>query len=148
MVRKLVLTAAFMFLPAAAMAQDHSAHHAPAKKEAAAEHHKKSGDHHMKAGEHHKNFAEQLIEQRADLQLSEAQVKKLEALSAEMTEHHKGMGKNAEHDNEMEEKMHAKVRAVFTPEQMKKVHTLMVKHAQHACGGDGKDDKCELKSKE
>lgn len=147
MVRKLVLAAAFMFVPAVAMAQDHSAHHTPAKREAAAEHHKAGAEHH-KAGADHKNFAKQLLEQRADLKLSEAQVKKLEALSAKMAEHHEGMGKDAEHDMEMEEKMHAQLRAVFTPEQMKKVHALMVKHAEHACGGDGKDEKCGIKSKE
>ena len=137
MLRKLVLMLAFLAVPAVAAAQDHSAHHGahhpPAKGAGVAE---------------HEDFAQQLIAMRADLKLTDAQVQKLRALSVKMTEHHKNMGKNADHDMEMEEKMHTELRAVFDQAQMKKVHALMVKHAAKACGGDNKSDKCHAPARE
>src|SRR5688572_16685330 len=135
MFRKLVLTCALMFVPGVAMAQ-HTGHHAPTHSASAG------------VGEH-KDFALQLIEMRAELNLSDAQVAKLRALSAKMAEHHKTMGKNAEHDAAMEELMHSKLRAVFTdPEQLKKFEALMTKHVAEVCGGNGADTKCPAASKE
>ena len=140
MIRKLALTFAFMMLPAAAMAQDHKAHHPAGHGTAAA------------AGEH-KDFALQLIEKRAELKLTDAQVAKLRALSAEMVEHHKQMSAQhasmtAEDRAEMEEKMHGKLRAVFDKDQLKTVHALMAKHhAEMACS-HGEDGKCKVPSRE
>jgi hypothetical protein len=140
MIRKLALTLAFMLLPAAAMAQEHKPHHPAGHGTAAA------------AGEH-KDFALQLIEKRAELKLTDAQVEKLRALSAEMAEHHKKMSADhaamdAEHRVEMEEKMHAKLRAVFDQNQIKTVHELMVKHhAEMACMHN-EDGKCKVPTRE
>jgi hypothetical protein len=139
MIRKLALTLAFMLLPAAAMAQEHKPHH-PAGHTAA-------------AATEHKDFALQLIEKRAELKLTDAQVAKLRALSAEMAEHHKEMSEDhaamdAEHREEMEEKMHAKLRAVFDQNQLKTVHELMAKHhAEMACK-HGEDGKCKVPTRE
>jgi hypothetical protein len=139
MIRKLALTVAFMLLPAAAMAQDHKAHHGAA--------------HGATAAAEHKDFALQLIDKRAELKLTDAQVEKLRALSVEMTEHHKQMGAdhasmNAEHRAEMEEKMHAKLRAVFDKDQLKTVHELMAKHHAEMSCKHGEDGKCKTPPRE
>ena len=135
MIKKLVLTAAFLFVPAAAMAQHHTGHHAPAHSGAA-------------GVSEHKDFAVQLIEMRAELKLTDVQVAKLRDLSAKMAEHHKSMGKDAERDAAAEELMHSKLRAVFNAEQLKKVNVLMAKHVAEVCGGNGTDGACKLPSKE
>jgi len=140
MIRKLVLTFAFMLLPTAAMAQDHKAHHGAA--------------HGATAGAaEHKDFALQLIEKRAELKLTDAQVAKLRALSVEMTEHHKQMATehasmDAEHRADMEEKMHTKLRAVFDKEQLKAVNALMAKHHAEMSCKHGEDGKCKAPSRE
>src|SRR5688500_10786013 len=115
MVKKFILACAFLFIPTAAMAQQHTGHHSPTHAGSAS------------AGEH-KDFALQLIEKRAELKLTDVQVTKLRELSAKMAEHHKSMGKDAEKDAEMEELMHSKVRAVFDKEQLRKVEAMLVKH--------------------
>lgn len=136
MVRKLVFALAFMCVPAVAAAQDHSAHSA---------HHDAAKADGLAA---HEDFAQQLIAKRAELKLTDAQIEKLRVLSAKMVEHHKSMGKNMEHDVEMEEKMHTELRAVFNKEQLKQVHALMAKHAAEACGGDGKGTECKVPTHE
>ena len=130
MLRKFVIALALMFLPTVAFAQEHQ-HHGAAKKH----------EHHMK-GEH-KDFAQHLIEKRADLNLTDAQIEKLRALSAKMGEHHKAMTKAAKHDTKAESSLHGELMAIFTEEQLEKVRPLMKAHMDAMCGGAQKHCKVE-----
>ena len=126
MIKRLVLALALVIVPGAAMAQQHN----HAKKETA------------KPAAEHMNFARELIAAKADLKLSDEQVKKLEAFSVKMDEHHKMMAdhhaaktdaKASDEAMKMEGKMHADLLSIFTEEQLVKVRPLMKAHM----------DKCE-----
>lgn len=132
MFKQTVIALAFTLVPGMAMAQHHQ--HDAAKKE----HHG-----HDKVAEHHKDFAQQLIEKRAQLKLTDAQVGKLHALSAKMSAHHKAMGADAQADADAEEQMHGELLKVFTKEQLKQVHPLLLQHIKEVCGGD-KDGQCKI----
>lgn len=126
MIKRIVLALALVLLPGAAMAQ----HHDHAKKEA------------VKPAAEHMNFARELIAAKADLKLSEEQVRKLESFAIKMDEHHKKMGEHhaakadaqaGEAAMKAEGKMHTDLLAIFTEEQLVKVRPLMKAHM----------DKCE-----
>jgi hypothetical protein len=126
MMKRFVLALALALLPSAARAQQHD----HAKKEVA------------KPAAEHMNFARELIAAKADLKLSDDQIKKLEAFSVKMDEHHKKMGdhhaakadaKATEDAMKTEGKMHTDLLAIFTEEQLVKVRPLMKAHM----------DKCE-----
>ena len=126
MIKRFVLALAFALLPTAAMAQ----HHDHAKKETA------------KPAAEHMNFARELIAAKADLKLSDDQVRKLEAFAVKMDEHHKKMAdhhaakanaKASDDAVKTEGKMHADLLAIFNEEQLVKVRPLMKAHM----------DKCE-----
>jgi hypothetical protein len=125
MIKRMALALALVMLPGAAMAQHHD-HAKPAAKPAA----------------EHMNFARELIAAKADLKLTDDQIKKLEAFAVKMDEHHKKMdGQHAakadakadEAAVKAESKMHTDLLAVFTEEQLVKVRPLMKAHM----------DKCE-----
>ena len=116
MIRKFVLALALMLIPSAAMAQHD--HHAPAAKSTVKE---------------HGNFAKELIALKADLKLSDEQIKKLEVLSVKMDEMHKKMeGHHADKAEaaKSEDKMHADLLAVFNEDQLVKVRPLMKAHME------------------
>jgi hypothetical protein len=118
MLRRIVLALVFVLLPGAAMAQ----HHDHAKKDAA------------KPAAEHMNFARELIAAKADLKLTEDQVKKLEAFAAKMDDHHRKMADHhADGAAKAEAKLHADLMAIFTEQQLVKVKPLMKAHM----------DKCE-----
>ena len=134
------LIALAIAMPAAAMAQqDHSAE--------------------MKA---HETFVQSLIDKRASLHLTNAQVTKLKTFKSKMVAHHKTMMagmKNSKHDMagmkhdsmdhkmmmgmshdttmkhemNMNDPMHKELMAIFTPAQRKKVEALMQEHMKQ-CG--------------
>jgi hypothetical protein len=119
-IKKLLFALALLLLPSAAMAQHH-------------EHHASSATKSVKAAAH-MNFAKELIALRADLKLTDDQVKKLEALSVKMDEMHKQMaaghhGNAAEHAKH-EDRMHSDLLAVFSAEQLVKVQPLMKAHME------------------
>lgn len=123
MTKRLMLALALMLLPTAAMAQhaDHAKAHATTK-----------------TASEHLNFAQELIAAKAALNLTDAQIKKLEVFSAKMDEHHKNMdAHHAKMSHEemakMEKSMHTDLLAVFTEEQLVKVRPMMKAHM----------DKCE-----
>ena len=125
MIKRIALALALVMLPGAAMAQQHD--HAKQTAKPAAE---------------HMNFARELIAAKADLKLTDDQIKKLEAFAVKMDEHHKKMdghhaakadAKASEDAVKAESKMHTDLLAVFTEEQLVKVRPLMKAHM----------DKCE-----
>jgi hypothetical protein len=132
MFKQTVIALAFTLVPGMAMAQHHQ--HDAAKKQ-------QHG--HDKVTEHHKDFAQQLIEKRADLKLTDAQVSKLQGLSMKMRAHHKAMGADAQMDADAEEKMHGELLKVLTKEQVKQVHALMKEHMKEMCGGE-KEGQCKI----
>jgi hypothetical protein len=118
--KRVLIVSALMLLPTAAMAQQHEHAQPHAAKPAAAE---------------HANFAKELIAAKADLKLTDDQIKKLEALSVRMDEHHKNMGahhsehaKTGDEAAKMEGKIHADLLAIFTEEQLVKVRPMMKAH--------------------
>lgn len=125
MMKRFVMVLGLMLLPGAAMAQQHD----HAKKEMA------------KPAAEHMNFARELIAAKAELKLTDEQVKKLEAFAVKMDDHHKKMDHHAaKADAKMsddavraESKMHTDLLAVFSEEQLVKVRPLMKAHM----------DKCE-----
>jgi hypothetical protein len=125
MMKRVVLALVLALLPSAAMAQ----HHDHAKKEAA------------KPAAEHMNFARELIAAKADLKLTDDQVKKLEAYAVKMDDHHKKLdghhakvdAKTADATAKAEARLHSDLLAVFTEEQLVKVKPLMKAHL----------DKCE-----
>jgi hypothetical protein len=125
MIKRIALALALVMLPGAAMAQHHD--HAKAAAKPAAE---------------HMNFARELIAAKADLKLTDDQIKKLESFAVKMDEHHKKMeshhpakadAKAAADVVKAEVKLHTDLLAVFTEEQLVKVRPLMKAHM----------DKCE-----
>lgn len=125
MIKRIALAVALVMLPGAAMAQHHE-HAKPAAKPAA----------------EHMNFARELIAAKADLKLTDDEIKKLEAFAVKMDEHHKKMdahhaakanAKPSEDAVKAESKLHTDLLAVFTEEQLVKVRPLMKAHI----------DKCE-----
>ena len=114
MIRKALFVFALLLMPGVAMAQHHD-HHA-AKPAAKAD---------------HVNFAKDLIGLKADLKLSDEQVRKLESLSVKMDEMHKKMEAhhgNAADASKAEDKMHAELLALFNEEQVVKVRALLKAH--------------------
>lgn len=140
MFRKLLVALAFTFVPAVAMAQEHQHHDSAAKKHD-----------HMKM-EHkgeHKDFALQLIDKRADLNLADAQVAKLRELSAKMVEHHKAMATGAKMDADAEGTLHVELLKIFNEEQLKQVRPLMRAHMDAMkCMDENKQCKMEKMKKE
>jgi hypothetical protein len=121
MMKQLMLAIPLMLLPTVAMAQHADHAKAPAAAKPAAE---------------HKNFAQELIAAKPELNLTDAQIKQLDALSVKMDEHHKNMG--AHHGNtmsredvaKMESAMHTQLLAIFTEEQLVKVRPMMKAHME------------------
>jgi hypothetical protein len=113
MIRKVLFVFALLLVPSAAMAQHHDHHAAkPAKAD-------------------HGNIAKDMIALKADLNLTDDQIKKLEALSATMDEKHKmmaGMHANAAEAKKIEDKLHADLFAIFNEEQVVKVRALLKAH--------------------
>lgn len=140
MFRKLLVALAFTFVPAVAMAQQHQHQDTAAKKHG-----------HMMKMEHkgeHKDFAQQLIDKRADLNLTDAQVAKLRELSVKMVEHHKAAAKGANMDADAEGTMHVELLKIFNEEQLKQVRPLMHAHMMSMkCMDDDKQCKMEKMSK-
>ena len=125
MIKRFVMALALVVLPGAAMAQQHD--HAPKQT--------------AKPAAEHMNFARELITWKADLKLSDEQVKKLEAFAVKMDEHHKKMDHHAKADAKAdaktsadavkaEHKMHEDLLAVFTEEQLVKVKPMMKAHME------------------
>jgi len=113
MMRRVVLALALALLPSAAMAQ----HHDHGKQEAG------------KPAAEHANFARELIAAKAELKLTNDQVKKLEAVAVRMDEHHKKMpAAQMKADEKAEAKLHNDLLAIFTEEQLAKVKPLMKAH--------------------
>lgn len=158
MLKRIAFLSVLLLLPSAAMAQDHP-HAAPQTKH----------DHAAAAGEH-AHFPQLLIQKRAELQLTEEQIVKLEAISAKMAAHHKAMSehhdKMAEHHEKMkteqaemksmkhdgmkhdkpEAAMHDELFSIFTPEQLEKVKPLMKEHMASMCASEG-GEHCKMMEK-
>ncbi len=120
MIKRFILALGLVLVPGAAMAQ----HHDHAKKEVA------------RPAAEHMNFARELIAAKADLKLTNEQVKKLEAFAVKMDEHHRTMDHHGQTTNakmsadavKAEQKMHTDLLAVFTEAQLVKVRPLMKAH--------------------
>lgn len=120
MIKRIALALALVMLPGAAMAQHHD-HAKPVAKSVA----------------EHMNFARELIAAKAELKLTDDQIKKLEAFAVKMDEHHKKMeshhaakvdAKAGDDAVKAESKLHTDLLAVFTEEQLVKVRPLMKAH--------------------
>ena len=126
MIKQSLLLLSFALLPSAALAQ----HHDHPQQEAKAA---------------HSNFARELIAAKADLKLSDEQIKKLEGFALKMDEMHKKMEHHAAKAEakadaksdadaiKTETKLHTDLLAIFNEEQLVKVKPLMKAHM----------DKCE-----
>ena len=118
MIKQSLLLLSFALLPSAALAQ----HHDHPQQEAKAA---------------HSNFARELIAAKADLKLSDEQIKKLEAFALKMDEMHKKMEHHAAKSEadaiKTEAKLHTDLLAIFNEEQLVNVKPLMKAHM----------DKCE-----
>ena len=126
MIKQSLLLLSFALLPSVALAQHHD--HAQQAAKAA-----------------HSNFARELIAAKADLKLSDEQIRKLEALAVKMDEMHKKMEHHAAKAEakadaksdadaiKTETKLHTDLLAIFNEEQLVKVKPLMKAHM----------DKCE-----
>ena len=122
MIKQSLLLLSFALLPSAALAQ----HHDHPQQEAKAA---------------HSNFARELIAAKADLKLSDEQIKKLEGFALKMDEMHKKMEHHAAKTEakseadaiKTESRLHTDLLAIFNEEQLAKVKPLMKAHM----------DKCE-----
>ena len=112
MIKRIVFALALVMLPTAAMAQHH--------------------DHGAKqeATNVHAEFIKQLIALKADLKLTDQQIKQIEAFSVKMEAMHKNA---ADHHAKPDaaktaEKMHADLLSIFTDEQQQKISALIKAH--------------------
>ena len=143
MLRQAAIAIALTLLPVAASAQEHKhGETATAKK---AEH---SHTTTMKHSEH-VNFAQVIMQKRAELKLTDEQVAKLEDVSAKMEQHHAAMGKpGAPKATEADHaKMHESLMSIFTEEQAVKVRDLMKQHKEHCGMGEEKECKMDANKK-
>ena len=108
MIKKVIFALALVMLPTAAMAQHHD--HG-AKQEANV----------------HAEFIKQLVALKADLKLTDQQIKKIEAFSLKMEAMHKnGADHHAKPDAaKTAEKLHAELLDIFTEEQQQKIGALI-----------------------
>jgi chromosome segregation ATPase len=152
MFKRIAFLSALLLMPTAAMAQDQPQ--------------EKKHDHAATAAKH-TPFPQLLIQKRAELNLTDEQVAKLEAISAKMAEHHNEMAehhdKMAEHKQQMKTEqaekkemkhdgmkhdksaasMHDELFSIFTPEQLEKVKPLMKEHMAAMCAGEG-EEQCKM----
>jgi hypothetical protein len=140
MLRQSLIALALTLLPVAASAQEHQHGETGAAKKA--EHSHMSA---MKHGEH-VNFAQLIMQKRAELKLTDEQVAKLEDVSVKMQQHHAAMGKpgtpqatEADHA-----KMHDSLMSIFTEEQAVKVRELMKQHKDQC--GMGEEKQCKMET--
>jgi hypothetical protein len=125
MIKRFIFAIALALLPTAAMAQHHDypKHEGP-------KHHAANGAH---------NYALELIAAKADLKLTDEQIKKLEVFAVKMDEmhnkldHHSAKPEAKAEAAKAELKLHDDLFAIFTEEQSVKVRPLMKAHM----------DKCE-----
>ena len=143
MFRQAAIAIALTLLPVAASAQEHQHNEtATAKK---AEHSHMST---AKPGEH-VNFAQLIVQKRAELKLTDEQVAKLEDVSAKMAQHHAAMAKPGapKADEADHAKMHDSLMSIFTEEQAVKVRELMKQHKEHCDMGGEKECKMDTAKK-
>lgn len=103
---------------------------------ARAQHHDHAAAPGAVAKAHTENPARALIAARAELELTDVQVKKLEAIALRMDAHHKSMGGGrkahgsaAHHEvGQSERQIHKDFLAIFTEEQLPKVKQVMAAH--------------------
>lgn len=136
MLKKLVLCLAFTLMPAAAMAQHQHGGHDAAKP-------KDNG--HAAMMKQHEAFVEHVIEERAELKLTDEQVVKLRKFAAKMVEHHKMEMAHAaagHHDAATEGKMHKEFDSIFTEAQLAKVNEMRAEHAK-SCMPSG-EKQCKM----
>ena len=137
MLRQAAIAIALTLLPVAASAQEHQHSQTATAKKTEQHSHTTTTKH----GEH-VNFAQLIMQKRAELKLTEEQVAKLEDVSAKMEQHHAAMGKpvapkatEADHA-----KMHESLMSIFTPEQTVKVNDLLKQHKEQC----GEEKECKL----
>ena len=136
MFRKLAIAITLCVLPTAALAQEHQ-HNGAAKP--------------VEHAKVHRTLPQILIENRAELNLTEEQIAKLEALAAKMQSHHKsqmkiGAGSVGHHGPsaaKSHDKMHDELLSLFNETQKEQVKAMIRKHLEACKEGDGMHCKVE-----
>ena len=130
MFKKLLMALALTMLPAAAMAQDHSAHHGKASDA------KPATDAHAAMRKQHEGFLHYVVTQRDALKLTADQVKKVEAYAKKVEDHHKEEAADAAAGHKVdaahEKKMHDDFLLIFTDAQKAQIKVLQQKYREKA----------------
>jgi hypothetical protein len=119
MIKRFILAIALALLPSAVLAQHH-------------DHTKPEAKHHPANGAH--NYALELIAAKADLKLTDEQIRKLEVFAVKMDEmhrkldHHTARAEGKADAAKAEMKLHDDLFAIFTEDQSVKVRPLMKAH--------------------
>jgi len=141
MLRQAAIAIALTLLPVVASAQEHQ-HGTTTTTTTTTQ--KTEHSHASTAKHEHVNFAQLIMQKRAELKLTDEQVTRLEDVSAKMEQHHAAMGKpGAPKATEADHaKMHDSLMSIFTEEQAVKVRELMKQHKEQ-CGMNGEKE-CKL----
>lgn len=136
MFKKTLMVLALTMLPAAAMAQDHSAHHGKASDA------KPVPDAHAEMRKQHEGFLHYVVTQRAALKLTAEQVAKVEAYAKKVEDHHKEEAAHAAAGHKVdaahEKKMHADFELIFTDAQKAQLKVLKQKFREACVPNSGK----------